>query len=231
TLAGKTLQTTGAVLSATGAACWNPHTRSVGFMFATLGLSLSTRLFDRPTVARTSLCAVLSASALAAHMELGLFVAYSLLLLAITHKRRVHALSLAALLLVLMVAVSSPWWLTVLGRHGLAPFDAASLTSGWSSPIDRLETLERYLFLPGPFFGVLGASALLGVIICIIRGQLFLPLWPLVVFLMTPRSAESEGALPLARDGGQTRESGTQDLLRQLVPEDPGGQVAVARLR
>jgi hypothetical protein len=100
--------------------------------------------------------------------------------------------------LAVMVALAAPWWLTVLAHHGLQPFYAASLTGEWTSLSDQFSMLEHFFAGSRLVVSVLGASAILGVIVCLCRGELFLPLWLVVVFLLTPRSALTEGTLPLA---------------------------------
>lgn len=173
-------------------------TRSIGFLCAVTCLSQVRELYSRPTVGRAVLCATFSALALAAHIELGLFLLYSLFLMALFYGRSVRALLLTSLIALSMVALTAPWWATVISRHGLAPFDAASLTGGWSTLEEQLGTLERFASPPSRLLRLLGTFAFLGAVLCFIRGELFLPLWLPLIFVLTPRSAPSEGAVPLA---------------------------------
>jgi hypothetical protein len=46
--------------------------------------------------------------------------------------------------------------------------------------------------------GLVGSLGLMGAAVCLLRGQLFLPLWLGAIFVLTPRSGPSEGVLPLA---------------------------------
>jgi hypothetical protein len=173
-------------------------TRSVGLLFAVLCLIQAREVYARPTVLRGVLCAVLAALALTTHLELGLFALYSLVLMALFYGRSVRALLISFLIGVSVIGLTAPWWATVVSRHGLAPFDAASLTGGWSTLKEQLVTLEQFLTPPRLVLGVPATLAVLGAISCALRGKLFVPVWLPCVFIFTPRSAASEATLPFA---------------------------------
>jgi hypothetical protein len=173
-------------------------TRSTGLLFAVGCLSLAQGLFAAPTLSRAAVCAVLAALALAAHLEQGVFVFSSLALMALCYGRGPRAPLVLGLLGVAMLGLTAPWWGLVVARHGLAPFDAASLTGGWTSLGEQLAALQRFLFPPSLFLAGVGALAVLGAITCLVRGHVFLPAWLAAIFVFIPRSAASEGTLPLA---------------------------------
>lgn len=173
-------------------------TRSLGFLYAVTCLGQARPLATRPTLRRVALCGALAAAALASHLEQGLFVLYSLGLMALCYARSRRALFAFTAVGLSAVVLTAPWWATVLGRFGLAPFDAASLTSGWSSVPNAFLALERFLTPPRLLLSALGTLAALGVLARLPRGDLFLPLWLLLIFVATPRSAPSEATVPLA---------------------------------
>ena len=173
-------------------------TRSAGFLSALVCLSLAGSLYAAPTAKRLALCCVFAALALATHLELGLFTLYSLVLMSLFYGRSVGALLSTAAVGLAMVSLTAPWWATVISRHGLAPFEAASQTAGWAGLEAHLALLQRFTFPPNPLLALVGASAVLGAIACVIRGELFLPVWLPSIFFLTPRSAENEATVPLA---------------------------------
>jgi hypothetical protein len=172
--------------------------RSVGFMFALFCLSQVPALYSRPTIPRALLCGALAAGALSSHLEMGLFAIFSLVALAIINFRTIRSLLMAGGVVALAIAWASPWWVTVIARHGLGPFDAASLASYWSSTEEALWKMEMVAFSAGLLMATLGVTALLGGIALAIRGQLFLPLWLPGIFILVPRSAATEATVPLA---------------------------------
>lgn len=172
--------------------------RSVGFLFAVLCLSQAWALYTRPAVWRALLCGVLAAGAISSHLELGVFTLFSLVGLAAIDGRSARAMALAAGVAVLAVALASPWWVTVISRHGLGPFDAASMASYWTSTDGALLTFELTTFSQGLLMGTLGVMALLGAVASAMRGRLFLAAWLPAIYVLVPRSAASEATVPLA---------------------------------
>jgi hypothetical protein len=107
-----------------------------------------------------------------------------------------HALSVAFG----VVLLTAPWWLTVVLRHGFAPFLNASRTGGLSAlswlPL-VIPTFAEEQFLT--IFTILG---LVGIAIQLIRKQYLLPLFLIIPFIIDPRSAPSIAVLPLAMLAG-----------------------------
>jgi hypothetical protein len=173
-------------------------TRSFGFLFAVTCLAVARQLFSRPTLGRMLACMVLAGLAMATHLELGLFVLYSLGLMALCYGHGVAGLGRAALIGVAGVALGAPWWATVLARQGVAPFVAASHTGEWTSVVEQLQGLEEFMTPPKLLLSLPGGLAILGVLACLMRRQPFVPLWLPLIFLLNPRSAATQATLPLS---------------------------------
>lgn len=171
-------------------------TRSFGFLFAVWCLAFAYDLFAAPTVRRLAVTGLLAALALASHLELGIFVAFSLGLMFLTCSRSWRSLALTAAVGVVMVALTAPWWATVVRQHGFQPLLSASLTGEWTSLGDQLGRLGQFLVPNSVLLGGLGVLVIVGAAACLARGALFLPLWLPLIFLVLPRSSESEGSLP-----------------------------------
>ena len=110
------------------------------------------------------------------HLEMGLFVSYSFLLLFLAYGRSWEALRAGAALGLSAAVLSAPWWLLIAGYHGLAPYRAASATAGWSSIGDILAALLRYVFSEQQLLTLLGVLVVLGLASCLIRRRWLLPL-------------------------------------------------------
>ncbi len=175
-------------------------TRSPGFLFALVALTFGYRALAEDGSRRQGItCGLATGLALLAHLEMAWFVAASLALFTAMHGQRGRFRSRAATtagILVVAVAVSSPWWVTNLVRFGADPFLAAASTGGHSS--------LSFLAAVGPspadetLFPVLTALALLGVLIAANRRDYWLAVWPLVLFIADPRKASTSACVPLA---------------------------------
>ncbi len=107
-------------------------------------------------------------------------------------KTFLHLLAVAALAL----ALTSPWWLTVIQRHGVAPFQAALS----AHPKDYAASL-LYLFqfnLSGEaILDVVAVLGLIGLLADFRRGDFFLPAWIGLAFVSDPRAAPFASLTPL----------------------------------
>jgi hypothetical protein len=173
-------------------------TRSLGFVFALAVLSQTRPLLERPTIGRLAVCTVLTAACLLSHLEMALFLAYSYALFLLTYGRRLQSVLVSGVLALGAVALSAFWWLNVIGAHGLAPFQAASETSGWSYVSESMKSLLTLSFTDERLFPALAGLGALGLLPCLLRGNVLLPAWLVLIFLGTPRSAATEACVPLA---------------------------------
>lgn len=173
-------------------------TRSVGFLCALISLAIAADLFKRPTLRRALLSGVFAAAAMGAHLEEGVFVLYSLVLMAIFWGRRLRVVPLVYAVAAPVALLTAPWWITVINLNGLGPFDAARLTNGWSTINDDLAVFQANMFPPDLFLRALGVSATVGALAWIFRADLFLPLWLPSVYIWLPRSAPTEASVPMA---------------------------------
>lgn len=95
-----------------------------------------------------------------------------------------------------MVVLSSPWWLTVLARHGADPFLAATVAGGFES------TLFWQHAFPGQLGALhvssFGALAAVGFAIALAQGRRFPVLWLLATCAISPQLGATASSLPLA---------------------------------
>jgi hypothetical protein len=138
------------------------------------------------------------ALAVASHPELGWFTVFSLGLIFLARGTRrgrsgvVATLGLGAGALML----TSPWWLLILLRHGLAPYLAAFSTGehghAWALPFQATS------FTGEPWLTVWACLGVLGLLACLRDRRFILPMWLLAVYVLDPRKGMSLGAVPLA---------------------------------
>ncbi len=171
-------------------------TRSFGFLFASVAVACAHRLFvDRRAGAGVPTAAALALAVLS-HPEMGLWAAASLALVVVAGGLERRTVAVAAAVAVGAAAIASPWWVTILARHGAAPFLAASGTSAWGlrpllGLLGRGATGEAGL---APF----AILALVGLLDAVVRRDFFLPAWLVMTFAVVPRSAPTPAVVPLA---------------------------------
>lgn len=190
-------------------------TRSLGFFFAILALHQMYLVYTREDEALHLYLAVLfSGLTVLSHLETAKFLAYSAALFLLFYGR--HRLAIINSLLVAAgtILFTAPWWLVVLGQHGLTPYRAANATgvSIFSDGDARQTIIETLKLLGGttsePFAPLLARLALLGAIYSVV--QMFtslatrrfsiplLPVWWGAIIILDNRAAATYDIVPMA---------------------------------
>ncbi len=99
-----------------------------------------------------------------------------------------------------VAALTAPWWVTILARHGLGPFVAAGDTSDWSWA--GLLALPAFAISGETTLTPVAVLALIAFVLDLARGRLLLPTW-LVASYLLPRLGSREVILPLALLAGE----------------------------
>jgi hypothetical protein len=96
--------------------------------------------------------------------------------------------------------LTTPWWGSVLSRHGLGPFLAAGTAARQDSlnPILNLVLFFRFTFTNEPFLPILAVIGLAGCFASLARRQSLLPAWLLLAYLAEPRGGPLYMMIPLA---------------------------------
>ena len=172
-------------------------TRSFGLLFLFLTITFANRLYARTSSLPAVLTALFGAFAFLSHPETGVLAAASCVLLWLFrgHSKRTLLWSTAVALGVL--ALSAPWWGTVLAGHGLAPFVSAMQTSD-----DGNFHLAKLLTLQfgggGAFFSLTIAIGLIGLLALLAGKKFLLPVWLVLPFFVDPRSASGMALIPMS---------------------------------
>jgi hypothetical protein len=172
-------------------------TRSIGFFFAVLAIWQAYRLYTRRSRLNLALTSVFGALACLSHLEMGMFVAYSAVLLFLYFGRNRSGLRDSIVVAVGVLLLTSPWWGTVIARDGLQPFLNAGQT-GSHSPLTIMALLLDPNWGQEPFFPLFSALAFLGLFYALVQRRSFLPLWIAIGLLIDPRKFETEAMVPMA---------------------------------
>lgn len=162
-------------------------TRSFGLLFTILALDALYRAYTRAQwrwVVPAGICCALAALS---HLETAWFLAFSAALFAVVFGRNRFGFALTACVAAASLALTSPWWATVIAQHGPAPFVAAMRT-GATSRANPVLIFIAFNPTNEPLFAIIAAAALLGSVRSIARGEYLLPAWVLLAGLLDPRS-------------------------------------------
>lgn len=171
-------------------------TRSFGLLFLFLTIAFANRLFTRTSGLHAALTALFGALAFLSHPETGLQAAAACILLWFFRGRTIKTLLWSIAVALGVAALTAPWWGTVLGYHGLAPFQSALQTSN-----DGAFHLAELLTLQlggGVFFSLTVALGLIGLLAVFARWEFLLPVWLVMPFLVDPRSADGMALIPMS---------------------------------
>ncbi len=175
-------------------------TRSVGFLLAILSLRSIYLMYASGRKKDLIWAAIFSSGVVLSHPQMSWFVAYSAALMLLFLGRNIRSIVNSLIVGIGVIVVTSPWWILVLSRHGLAPY-MASTNHGWS-----IAGGLGWLLLSGgtgePFVPILAFVAILGVLICLFRREFWLPAWVFATFALDGWVPTTTGAVPLALLGG-----------------------------
>lgn len=171
-------------------------TRSLGLLFAVLALHQLLLLYTRREKRFVGTSAVLAALTVLSHPEVGWFLAFSAAFLWLCYGRSRDSIARSLLVGAGVVALTAPWWATVIARDGLSPLVAAARTGGHSW--DAWRSFYSWGFTEQPYVNLPAVLALLGGVVAMSRGNAFLPVWLMAIIVLEPRSAPTYATVPLA---------------------------------
>jgi hypothetical protein len=174
--------------------------RSFGVLFLLLTCGSTWYLFTMHEKKYIILSALFGAGAVLSHPETGLHTLAACVLIWFFKGRTSLGIRNASLVVMGVFILISPWLSTVLVQHGIDPYLSAIHAGGhdpffWTPWITFDFAEERFATL----FTVL---ALVGLVVQIIRRDLFLPIWLIIPFIVEPRSATAIASIPLVMLAG-----------------------------
>ncbi|HKN85866.1 MAG TPA: hypothetical protein VJV04_03295 [Nitrospiraceae bacterium] len=185
-------------------------TRSFGLLFSLLALHQGYRLYTKGSMGAFVLTALFAALTALSHLGIVPFLAIGLTLMWFFYGWNKSGFIRSVGLAIAVLILTSPWWGTVVARHGIETFLAAKATGG--SAFSNSETMRTvltslaYLAVGGGWggttgevlFPIFGALALLGALSCLTRRQLFFPVWWLLTLVVDARSGIEYASVPAA---------------------------------
>jgi hypothetical protein len=171
-------------------------TRTFGTLFFGLAILAVYKLFETPGWKYTLLAVLFCSLGVLSHPEIVLATATGCALLWIFFGRTWKKTLLAAAVAAGTLALTAPWWGTVLSRHGLTPFLSALNTGAYQGL--PFTALYQEFLAPLSLFSVAGVLRLGGIVWCIIKKQYFLVAWVLLPYFVEPRSSGGIAAYPAA---------------------------------
>jgi len=205
-------------------------TRSFGFLFAILTLHQAYRLYTTRE-SRYVLPMTLGVSlTVLSHLGTSPFLAFSIALLWLAYGRHRHGVLSSVVVVVGALALTAPWWATVMAQHGIEPFLAARQTGGsvFADAGTRnfvLMTLARFGLGTGePLFPIVGVLAILGVLASLTPRRFLIPVWWLTIVLLEARAGATYATIPVAMLAG----IGFTEVILPVLAR-PWGTVARAR--
>lgn len=172
-------------------------TRSVGLLGASAFLWLVLRALDRPSLWwGTAAGAVLALTALT-HPQAGAFAALSAPLLLLVRRPATFAslIRTASAVGATAVALTAPWLITVLLRHGADTLLGAAQTGG--DPLEGAFLLIS-IHYTGGLYEVLSVAAAFGLFVTVVNRHWLVPAWFVVICITQSRVALTYATLPLA---------------------------------
>ncbi len=163
-------------------------TRATGFLFALLALHFTIVLFRRGSIKSLIFAALFLSLAILAHPETGFHAAVSVPVLWFFLSRNKKGAWQTGVMGLLTLILTSPWWGSVLLSHGLTPFLSAFSTSEQNGnaflyPLNMTITNELGT-------GSIAILALIGCFLFLAKKQWFLPVWAVISYTVSPRSAK-----------------------------------------
>jgi hypothetical protein len=200
-------------------------TRSLGFIFAILTLVFVLRLYKNTGVKNTLFCILFGALTLLTHPEAAVHTAISAGVFYLWTNRSGKGLVASLGIALGVLSLSSPWWLTVILRHGTGPFQAAFAAVG----ADSVNLLARvfvgflFVFTDEPYLTLISVFALIGLFASLVRRASLLPVWMFILYLLEPRGGPLYMMLPISLLAGLGLDSVIlSGLIGQSLPDDAG---------
>ena len=170
-------------------------TRAPGQFFMLLALGTIVRLYDRSQRKDVFLAGLFSGLAVLSHPEAAIQTALSAVLIWLAVSRKRATLIQSVFVGIITLAVTAPWWMTVLRYHGTAPLLSALQTGENSLAVFHL---VFFTFTQEPYMTVIAVLGVIGIMQRLIHRDYLLPLWVVVPFLFAGRSATNLVIIPLA---------------------------------
>jgi hypothetical protein len=171
-------------------------TRVLGHLFLMLILFSAYKLFTSPSKKYLVMTILFGSGVVLSHPEASLHTVFLCLVLWAFYGRSKEGIKNALLTALGVIVLTTPFFLTVISRHGLQPYLSASQT-GFQSAWAWVAILTGS-FADEKFVTLISALALLGFVVTLARREFLLAVWLFLPAIIDPRSAASISIIPWA---------------------------------
>lgn len=170
-------------------------TRSIGFFLAILTLFFFTQ--KRTGIKHIIFAGVFFGLTIMTHLEWAFFTAVSLCILSYVQYRKTY-LQKFILVFLIGVAISCPWWITIIVHHRIATFGSYTSIGLLQNMSNSFNVLLAAYFTDEPLivFNLIRFLSVLGILISIFRYK-WLAVWFLTLTLFSPRAALNVIVVPI----------------------------------
>lgn len=188
--------------------------RALAALFALLAIGLAFRNARKPSAVLSISVGLLVGLTILSHVEWGIFAAFGVALALFTTAGLRRGLLLSAATGLVSAILVLPWVVTILLRHGTAPFLSISSASEWDGASFVLNVIAA------KFFYLVGWAAIPGVYKCVGERNWFPIFLTLTLLILTPRMGVSAGlAIPVALFAGWGVKAGADFLSRTMISD------------
>jgi len=166
-------------------------TRAFGLIFMFLTIIFTNRLFAHSGYKPALLTALFGALAFLSHPQSGLQAASVSILLWLFRGRSKRTFFWSGFVVIGVIALTSPWWGTILSYHGIASFSSAMRISNGS--LLYLIKLLLVWLEKGPVITLIAAIGVTGLLAALMQKKFLLPIWLILPLLVDPRTANGMG--------------------------------------
>ena len=199
-------------------------TRAFGLLFALLAMRQSYIFFSRQSQGTSLAMIGLGALVVYTHPEAVTHTVISAVFFYLWKDRSMKGLMRAIIAALGILLITTPWWLTILTRHGLDPFLAAMSAAKQNSynALTGLLILFRFDFTEEPNLTLIAILGLIGIFTLLAKRKFFIPLWFFLMHLLEPRGGALFMMIPLAMFAGIGLDQTILPGLRNLNPGQLG---------
>jgi len=175
-------------------------TRALGFLFTLLALRQTYKLFTSKKPGGLMPAVIFSSLVAYTHPEATVHTVLASIFFYLWKDRSRKGAIQAVLVAAGVLALTSPWWATVIHRNGLSTLIAPMTAVGQDNINLAVRLLNFFIFqfTDEPLLDLFGTLALIGVFIMLARKQYFIPAWLFTMYMIEPRSAPLYMMAPLA---------------------------------
>ncbi len=177
-------------------------TRSLAFFFSFFALFFTIRLFSKKRYKYLFAAGLFLSLSILTHPETGFHTALTVPVFWFFLSKNKQGVLFTFIMATLTIALTAPWWGTVLVSHGFDPFKAALLTSEQTT--FSLYVLLNFSLTEEVGIASIAVLALVGMLLYSAKKDFFLPVWLLFSYVISPRSARLNIAPIIAILAGYT---------------------------